>query len=183
MNYSPFNNIGSATHGRGSGGAMNNPMYRKVCVQGHYEPLRSRPKRRILAKSEGISLGKTKYFWEFWSMNVKSVNKKVIECLRELSDDKGLSIEQNKHIKVTGTFRGQKRSLVLFCSPSSCYQTYLRSTLRRFLRSLELDQDLRPIFWGAGRLKVILLWVTLTLPNLNFFKGRTCAPFSSLICC
>jgi hypothetical protein len=79
-------------------------------------------------------------------MNVKSVNKKVIECLRELSDDKGLSIEQNKHIKVTGTFRGQKRSLVLFCSPSSCYQTYLRSTLRRFLKNLELDQDLRPIF-------------------------------------
>ena len=65
MNYSPFNNIGSATHGRGSGGAMNNPMYRKVCVQGHYEPLGGRSKRRILAKSEGISLGKTKYFWEF----------------------------------------------------------------------------------------------------------------------
>jgi hypothetical protein len=79
-------------------------------------------------------------------MNVKSVNKKVIDCLRELSDDKDLSIEQNKHMKVTGYFRGQKRSLVLFCSPSSCYQTYLRSTLRRFLKSLELNQDLRPIF-------------------------------------
>jgi len=79
-------------------------------------------------------------------MNVKSVNRKVIECLRKLSDDKGLSIEQNKHIKVTGTFHGKKRSLVLFCSPSSCYQTYLRSTLRRFLKNLELNQDLRPIF-------------------------------------
>ena len=79
-------------------------------------------------------------------MNVKSVNKKVIECLRELSDDKDLSIEHNKHIKVPGSFRGKKRSLVLFCSPSSCYQTYLRSTLRRFLKNLELDQDLRPIF-------------------------------------
>ena len=28
-------------------------------------PLSGRSKRRILAKSEGISLGKTKYFWEF----------------------------------------------------------------------------------------------------------------------
>ena len=41
-------------------------------------------------------------------MNVRSINEKVIECLRELSDDKDLSIEQNKHIKITGSFRGKK---------------------------------------------------------------------------
>ena len=41
-------------------------------------------------------------------MNVKSVNKKVIECLRALSDERDLSIEHNKHIKVTGSFRGRK---------------------------------------------------------------------------
>jgi hypothetical protein len=79
-------------------------------------------------------------------MNTKSINRKVIEYLRELSDNKEVTIEQNKHIKVTGSFRGQKRSLVLFCSPSSCYQTYLRSTFRRFIRSLDLDQDLQQIF-------------------------------------
>jgi hypothetical protein len=79
-------------------------------------------------------------------MNTNKINQKIIGFLRELSDDKTIKIEQNKHLKVTGYYGGNKKVLILFCSPSSCYQTYLRSTLRRFLRSLDADIDLKPIF-------------------------------------
>jgi len=77
-------------------------------------------------------------------MNQRTINKRVINYLREISDGKQVVVDQNKHIKVTGHFRGRKRSIVLFCSPSSCYQTYLRSTLRRFLKGLEIDVELTP---------------------------------------
>jgi len=79
-------------------------------------------------------------------MNHRTINKRIIDYLRDISDDKEVVVDQNKHIKVTGCFRGRKRSMVLFCSPSSCYQTYLRSALRRFLKSLEMDLDLTPRF-------------------------------------
>jgi hypothetical protein len=64
MNHSPFNNIGSASHGRGSGGAMSDPMYRNVCVQGTYEPQSGRSKRRTFSKLKGFSLSKKKLFWD-----------------------------------------------------------------------------------------------------------------------
>jgi len=79
-------------------------------------------------------------------MNYREINKRLIDHLRHVSDDHELTIEQNKHIKVTGTFLGQQRSITLCCSPSSSYQTYLRSRLRRFLREIDHEMDLRPIF-------------------------------------
>ena len=79
-------------------------------------------------------------------MNCKKINKKVIDLLRELSDDNQIKITQNKHLKIKGKFGGTEKTLILFCSPSSCYQRYLRSTLRRFLKDLHIEVDLKPIF-------------------------------------
>ena len=79
-------------------------------------------------------------------MKNTTINRKVIGLLRQLSDDKNVFVEQNKHLKVTGIYGGQRRVLILYCSPSSTYQKKLRSTLRRFLRSLAVEVDLNPIF-------------------------------------
>lgn len=79
-------------------------------------------------------------------MNYRKINKKVIELLRGLSDNNSLQITQNKHLKIKGSFGGTQKTIVLFCSPSSCYQKYLRSTLRRFLKDLDKGVDLTPIF-------------------------------------
>ena len=79
-------------------------------------------------------------------MKTSTINRKVIGLLRQLSDDKNVSVEQNNHLKITGVYRGQKRVLTLSCSPSSSYQKKLRSTLRRFLRSLAVEVDLNPVF-------------------------------------
>ena len=49
-------------------------------------------------------------------MNTRSINRKVIELLTELSDNKEVSVTRNKHIKVTGVFAGEKHSLMLACS-------------------------------------------------------------------
>jgi len=79
-------------------------------------------------------------------MKTTTINRKVIGLLRQLSDDKNVFVEQNKHLKVTGIYGGQRRVLILYCSPSSTYQKKLRSTLRRFLRSLAIEVDLNSIF-------------------------------------
>ena len=79
-------------------------------------------------------------------MKTNTINTKVINCLKELTDDKNINIEQNKHLRLTGVYNGKKRTFFLCCSPSSSYQKTMRSTLRRFLRSLEIETDLSPIF-------------------------------------
>ena len=79
-------------------------------------------------------------------MKTSIINRKVIGLLQKLSDDKRVSIEQNKYIKVAGSYGGQKRVLILSLSPSSNYPNVLRSTLRKFLRSLAVEVDLNPIF-------------------------------------
>lgn len=79
-------------------------------------------------------------------MKTSTINRKVIGLLQQLSDDKSVSIEQNKHIKVTGSYGRQKRILILSLSPSSNYPNVLRSTLGRFLRSFAIEVDLNSIF-------------------------------------
>ena len=71
-------------------------------------------------------------------MNTRSINRKVIELLTELTDNKEVQVIHNKHIKVTGVYGGQKRSHSLCCSPSSCYLMRAQGDLRRFIRSLPI---------------------------------------------
>lgn len=79
-------------------------------------------------------------------MKTNTINERVIQYLRSITDDNKIRVEQNKHLKLTGFYNGKKRVLILYCSPSSSYQRKLRSTLRRFLRSLDLEINLNPIF-------------------------------------
>ena len=72
-------------------------------------------------------------------MNASKVNKAIIKYLQCLTDDNLISIHQHKHIKIEGVYGGTKRSLTLSCSPSSLYQKYTRSSLRRFLRTLDIE--------------------------------------------
>lgn len=71
-------------------------------------------------------------------MNNRSINHTIIEFLTELTDDNTIKIQQNKHIKLIGLFNGKKRSFMLSCSPSSSYTKYMRSCLKRFLRTLDI---------------------------------------------
>ncbi len=68
--------------------------------------------------------------------NAASINKRIIRLLRSYTDDKYVSITQNKHIKVVGTYRGINRSFLLSLSPNNNYETYIRSYLNRFLQSI-----------------------------------------------
>lgn len=131
-----------------SGGLYSNPILRNVHIggKGRCAALTVRDVRRYRQKARGICLNKHKKFWELQKMNYREINKRLINHLRHLSDDHELIIEQNKHIKVTGTFLGQQRSITLCCSPSSSYPSYLRSRLRRFLRGIDPEMDPRPIF-------------------------------------
>ena len=57
----PFSNF----DGIGSGGEMNNPMYRHIACIGTYEPQTGRCKRRKYAKRKyGLCVSKKKQFWE-----------------------------------------------------------------------------------------------------------------------
>ena len=68
--------------------------------------------------------------------NAESINKRIIRLLRSYTDDKYVSITQNKHIKVVGTYSGISRSFLLSLSPNNNYETYIRSYLNRFLQSI-----------------------------------------------
>ena len=48
----------------GSGGSMNNAMYRNVFVQGVYVPLSGRDKKRSMRRSKGCCLHQGKQFWD-----------------------------------------------------------------------------------------------------------------------
>ena len=41
-------------------------------------------------------------------MKTSTINRKVIGLLRQLSDDKNVSVEQNKHLKITGVYGEQE---------------------------------------------------------------------------
>ena len=79
-------------------------------------------------------------------MKTNTINERVIDFLKSITDDKNIKVEQHKHLRLTGVYGGKKRVFFLACSPSSSYQRKLRSTLRRFLRSLDLEINLNPIF-------------------------------------
>ena len=71
-------------------------------------------------------------------MLVRKINRKVITLLTQLSDNRELDIQQNKHIKVTGSFGGEKRTFTLASSPNGCYEKHMRSAVKRFITSLNI---------------------------------------------
>jgi hypothetical protein len=79
-------------------------------------------------------------------MKTTTINERVIDYLKSITDESTLKVEQNKHLRLTGVYAGKKRVFFLSCSPSSSYQCKLRSSLRRFLRTLDIETDLKPIF-------------------------------------
>ena len=61
---SPHTEFSNGVGGIGSGGCMNNKMYRNICQKGTYEPFSGRAKRRMTDKySYGKCLSKKKKFW------------------------------------------------------------------------------------------------------------------------
>lgn len=77
-------------------------------------------------------------------MEHRGINRKVISLLIELSDHKKVDIQKNRHIKVTGTFEGKKRVIILSDSPSEHYYAkYCRSKIRRFIASLNLNYQVQ----------------------------------------
>jgi len=72
-------------------------------------------------------------------MNTRSITRRVIELLTELSDNKEVQIIQNKHIKISGLYGGERRAFVLPCSPSSNYKRNVCAALRSFIRSTRLQ--------------------------------------------
>ena len=73
-------------------------------------------------------------------MNNRSINHTIIEFLTELTDNNTITIQQNKHIKLIGLYGGKKRSFILSCSPSSYYTKHMRSCLKRFLKTLDIEE-------------------------------------------
>ena len=72
-------------------------------------------------------------------MNTRSINRKVIELLTELSDNKEVQVTRNKHVKVSGIFGGKKRIMVLSFSPGAYYRQNAIGMLRQFIRSNQLS--------------------------------------------
>ncbi len=78
-------------------------------------------------------------------MNFNSVNRKVIDCLRELADDNEISMRKKSgHQIVVAHYGGEERIFGLSSSPGSNYQRNIRYSLNRFIRSLPLDH--KPVF-------------------------------------
>lgn len=77
-------------------------------------------------------------------MTPENANRRIIKFLRDLADSGSVQITQNRHLLVSATYGGQKRTFGLSCSPSSNYQRTIRCRLNRFVRSLPIDQ--KPLF-------------------------------------
>ena len=56
--------MSNGTEHLGSGGSMNNPKYRSICVDGYYIPQSGRTKTRNGKRMKGVSLHQNKKFWD-----------------------------------------------------------------------------------------------------------------------
>ena len=72
-------------------------------------------------------------------MKTAKINREIIKYLTQISDNHSVVVHQHKHLKVEGIYGGKRRSMTLAISPSSLYQRYVRSALRRFIRTLEIE--------------------------------------------
>ena len=69
-------------------------------------------------------------------MRTRSINRQIIKLLRSYADDKEITLQHSKHIKVTGTYNGEKKVIILAVSPGIRYRKNKISELRRFLISI-----------------------------------------------
>jgi len=81
-------------------------------------------------------------------MKNNAINRKVIALLKEVSDDNQVWITQRSHIKVVGNYGGQERTFMLSSSPTNRrYLPSVRSRLKRFLQSLDIQQEIEYPFF------------------------------------
>ena len=74
-------------------------------------------------------------------MNFNSINRKVLDCLRELADDNEIIIRKKSGQQiVVARFGGEERIFSLSASPGSNYQRNIQYSLNRFIRSLPIDR-------------------------------------------
>jgi len=69
-------------------------------------------------------------------MRTRSINRQIIKVLRSYADDKEITLQHSKHIKVTGTYNGEKKVIMLASSPGRRYKKHKISELRRFFLSI-----------------------------------------------
>ena len=82
-------------------------------------------------------------------MNFNAINRKVIDCLRELADDNEISMRKKSgHQIVVAHYGGEERIFGLSSSPGSNYQRNIRYSLNRFIRSLPVDRETIANFWS-----------------------------------
>ena len=74
--------------------------------------------------------------------NASAINSRIIKVLRSYTDDNFVSVKQNKHIKVEGTYNGVLRSFHLSITPSKNYDANIRTCLQRFLKSIGVDRHI-----------------------------------------
>ncbi len=69
-------------------------------------------------------------------MSTRAINRQIIKLLRSYADDKEITLQHSKHIKVIGTYNGEKRVITLASSPGRRYKKNMICKLRRFLLSI-----------------------------------------------
>ena len=75
-------------------------------------------------------------------MNYNAINRKVLNCLRELADDNAISMRKKSgHQIVVARYGGEERIFGLSSSPGSNYQRNIRYSLNRFIRLLPIDRE------------------------------------------
>ena len=81
--------------------------------------------RRVLRQITGKSYSEALLLLEF--LPYKSCDP-IIKVLRSYTDDNFVSVKQNKHIKVEGTYNGVLRSFHLSITPSKNYDANVSIT-------------------------------------------------------
>ena len=69
-------------------------------------------------------------------MKARAINRQIIKLLKSYAYDKEITLQHSKHIKVIGTYNGEKRVITLASSPSRRYKKNMICVLRRFLLSI-----------------------------------------------
>ena len=70
------------------------------------------------------------------------LNRNAIKFLKSICDEGSFYLRKKTGHPVTvATYGGHERSFVLWGTPNAKYQNVLRYRLKRFIRSLPIDQD------------------------------------------
>ena len=80
-------------------------------------------------------------------MTSQGINRLVVKYLRSIADKGSLRFRKKAgHKTVVASYAGQERCFHLSTTPGSNYQRNIKSTLKRFVRTLPLDHAPEPTF-------------------------------------